>query len=337
MPPTADSVASFLIGTLAVHGDAILAPMDGFSDLPYRSLCREFGSALSYTPFVNAMEILARQPRALRLLDFLPTERPVVFQLFDSDKERLLKAARSVLDLQPDVLDINMGCSVRSVAGRGAGAGLLRDPRKVARIISSLSRALPIPVTAKIRLGWDDRSHNYIEVARAVADHGGSLIAVHARTRQQRYSGRADWDAIAAVKAAVSIPVIGNGDVQRVEDIQRMQQHTGCDGVMIGRGAIGNPWIFQRRDRRLVPAAEVVATLRRHAYAMVDYYGERDGLVLFRKHLVRYLQSLTVAEETRAALLSTTSLSAFEEYLSRQEMPQRTLQPFDARPPAALE
>ncbi|MCX6069667.1 MAG: tRNA dihydrouridine synthase DusB [Chloroflexi bacterium] len=319
MSPAVDPIASFLIGTVPVYGDAILAPMDGFSDLPYRSLCREFGSSLSYTPFVNAMEILARQPRALRLLDFLPAERPVVFQLFDSDEERLLKAAQSVLDLQPDILDINMGCSVRSVAGRGAGAGLLRDPRKVARIISSLSRALPVPVTAKIRLGWDDRSHNYLEVARAVADHGGSLIAVHARTRQQRYSGRADWDAIAAVKAAVSIPVIGNGDVQRAEDIQRMRQHTSCDGVMIGRGAIGNPWIFQQRERHQVPSAEIVATIRRHAQAMVSYYGERDGLVLFRKHLVRYLQSLTVAEETRAAMLSTTSLAAFEEHLSRQE------------------
>jgi tRNA-dihydrouridine synthase B len=312
MPPATDRVPSFLVGSLPVFGDAILAPMDGFSDLPFRSLCRMFGSSLSYTPFVNAMEILSRQPRALRLLDFLPDERPVVFQLFDSDEERLLKAARSVLDLQPDILDINMGCSVRSVAGRGAGAGLLRDPRKVARIISSLSRTLPIPVTAKIRLGWDDRSHNYLEVARAVADHGGALIAVHARTRQQRYTGQADWDAIAAVKAAVPIPVIGNGDVQRVEDIQRMRQHTGCDGVMIGRGAIGNPWIFQPRDRNQVPSAEIVATICQHAGAMVGYYGERDGLVLFRKHLVRYLQPLTIAEETRAALLSTTSLAAFE-------------------------
>jgi len=322
MPASVDPAASFTIGTLPVHGDAILAPMDGFSDLPFRSLCREFGSALSYTPFVNAMEILACQPRALRLLDFLPAERPIVFQLFDSDEDRLLKAARSVLDLQPDVLDINMGCSVRSVSGRGAGAGLLRDPRKVGRIISSLSRAVSVPVTAKIRLGWDDRSHNFLEVARAVADHGGSLIAVHARTRQQRYSGRADWDAIAAVKAAVSIPVIGNGDILRVEDIQRMRDHTGCDGVMIGRGAIGNPWIFQRRDRRQVPAPEVAAAICRHARAMVDYYGERDGLVLFRKHLVRYLQPFAVPEPTRAALLSTTLLPAFETHVRELEAAQ---------------
>ncbi len=319
MPPTTDRTAAFFVETLPVHGDAILAPMDGFSDLPYRALCREFGSAMSYTPFVNAMEILARQPRALRLLDYLPAERPVVFQLFDSDEERLLKAARSVLDLRPDILDINMGCSVRSVSGRGAGAGLLRDPRKVARIVSSLSRALPVPVTAKIRLGWDAHSYNYIEVARAVADHGGALIAVHARTRQQHYSGRADWDAIAAVKAAVAIPVIGNGDIQRVEDIQRMRGHTGCDGVMIGRGAIGNPWIFQGRDQRQIPASEITATVGRHARSMVDYYGERDGLVLFRKHLIRYLQPYTVPAPTRTSLLSTTTLPTFEEHLRRLE------------------
>lgn len=319
MPPSTDHAAAFFVKTLPVHGDVILAPMDGFSDLPYRALCREFGSAMSYTPFVNAMEILARQPRALRLLDYLPAERPVVFQLFDSDEERLLRAGRSVLDLQPDILDINMGCSVRSVSGRGAGAGLLRDPRKVARIVSSLSRALPVPVTAKIRLGWDAHSTNHIEVARAVADHGGALIAVHGRTRQQHYSGRADWDAIAAVKAAVAIPVIGNGDIQRVEDIQRMRAHTGCDGVMIGRAAIGNPWIFQGRDRRQIPASEIVATISRHARSMVDYYGERDGLVLFRKHLVRYLQPFSVPAPTRAALLSTTPLPTFEEHLRQLE------------------
>ena len=315
----APPAASFLIGTLPVVGDAILAPMDGISDLPTRSLCRQFGSALSYTPFVNAMEILAGHPRTRRLLEFLPAERPIVFQLFDSDEERLLQAARAVLDLGPDVLDINMGCSVRCVSGRGAGAGLLRDPRKVGRIISSLSRALPIPVTAKIRLGWDAGSRNFLEVARAVAEGGGALVAVHARTREQGYAGRADWDAIAAVKASVAIPVIGNGDVQRVEDIQRLRDHTGCDGVMIGRGAIGNPWIFQRRDRRQVPAGEIVATIRRHAELMVDYYGERDGLVLFRKHLTRYLLPLQASEEIRAGLLSCTALPAFEGHLRALE------------------
>jgi tRNA-dihydrouridine synthase B len=318
-PSAAPARPSFLIRDIPVYGDVILAPMDGFSDLPFRSLCRRFGSAISYTPFVNAMEILAAIPRSLHLLDFLDEERPVVFQLFDSDEARLLQAAQAVLERRPDVLDINMGCSVRCVSGRGAGAGLLRDPRKVGRIIASLSRSLPVPITAKIRLGWDARSRNYLDVARAVAENGGALIAVHARTQEQGYTGRADWDAIAAVKAAVSIPVIGNGDVQRPEDIQRLRQHTGCDGVMIGRAAIGNPWIFQRRDRRDVPREEIVTTIRRHLHGMVETYGPHDGVVLFRKHLTRYLPPLNPREDLRLALLACVDAEAFETLLGRLE------------------
>lgn len=286
-----------------MHGDAILAPMDGFSDLPFRSLCRSFGSALSYTPFVNAMEVLARHPRTDRLLEFSEAERPVVYQLFDSDVDRLVRAAQALLAHRPDVFDINMGCSVRCVSGRGAGAGLLRDPRKIARLIAALSRALPVPVTAKIRLGWDAGSCNYLDVARAVAENGGALVAVHARTRQQGYSGLADWDAIAAVKDAVSIPVVGNGDVLRPGDIGRLRRHTGCEAVMIGRAAIGNPWIFQRRERTQVPRGEILATIRLHLQGMLDVYGPREGVILFRKHLTRYLSPLQPPGEMRAALL----------------------------------
>jgi len=318
-PSAASARPSFIIRDIPVHGDVILAPMDGFSDLPFRSLCRRFGSAVSYTPFVNAMEILAAVPRSLRLLDFLDEERPVVFQLFDSDEARLLQAALTVLERRPDVLDINMGCSVRCVAGRGAGAGLLRDPRKVGRIIASLTRSLPVPITAKIRLGWDAGSRNYLDVARAIAENGGALIAVHARTREQGYTGRADWDAIAAVKAAVSIPVIGNGDVQRPEDIQRLQRHTGCDGVMIGRAAIGNPWIFQRRDRRDVPREEIVTTIRQHLHGMLETYGPRDGVVLFRKHLTRYLPPLNPREDLRLALLACVDAEALDRLLGKLE------------------
>lgn len=314
-----DGKTSFFVGSVAVCSDVILAPMDGFSDPPFRTLCREHGSAMSYAPFVHAMEILSRAPRALRALDYTPVERPVVFQLSDNDEQRLLDAAQRVLDFQPDILDLNMGCSVRSVAGRGAGAGLLREPRKVARIIDRLSRALPIPVTAKIRLGWDAQSINYLEVARAIEENGGALIAIHARTRQQRYAGRADWDAIRAVKAAVSIPVLGNGDVQRAQDIDRMRAQTGCDGVMVGRGAIGNPWIFQRRDRDQLPLPEVLSTLRRHARAMAAYYGEAQGVRLFRKHLVHYLEPFAVPTATRAALLDTTSLDVLEHHLAGLE------------------
>jgi len=316
---TSPAAPDFHIGSIPVYGEAILAPMDGFSDLPFRSLCRRFGSALSYTPFVNAMEVLAGHPRTERLLEFDEAERPVVYQLFDSDEDRLLRAAQSVLAHRPDVLDINMGCSVRCVSGRGAGAGLLRDPRKIARLIASLSRALPVPVTAKIRLGWDAGSRNFLDVARAVAENGGALIAVPARTREQGYSGLADWDAIAAVKDAVTIPVVGNGDVQRPADVARLRRHTRCEAVMIGRAAIGNPWIFQGRERAQVPRSEVLATIRLHLQGMLDGYGPRQGVILFRKHLTRYLSPLQPPGELRAEILAETEPSRLLAHLQQLE------------------
>ena len=324
--PAAPAPPDFHIGTIPIHGEAILAPMDGFSDLPFRSLCRSFGSALSYTPFVNAMEVLARNPRMERLLEFNEAERPVVFQLFDSDEDRLLRAAQAVLAHGPDVIDINMGCSVRCVSGRGAGAGLLRDPRKIGRLIATLSRALPVPVTAKIRLGWDESSRNFLDVARAVAENGGALIAVHARTREQGYKGRADWDAIAAVKAAVTIPVVGNGDVQSPEDIGRLRRHTRCEAVMIGRAAIGNPWIFQGRQRGQVPHGEVLATIRRHLQGMLDCYGPREGVILFRKHLTRYLAPYQTPGELRSAMLAETDPSRLQALLAEIDV-QPALEP----------
>ncbi len=301
---------SFRIGSIPVFGDRILAPMDGISDLPYRSLCRRLGSALSYTPFVNALDILSGSDHGLRPLDFLPEERPVVFQIFDSSPERLLEAALRLMPLGPDVLDVNMGCSVRSVAGRGAGAALLREPSKVGRIIADLTKALPIPVTAKIRLGWDSHNLTYLQVARAVQDGGGSLIAVHARTREQGYGGLADWDAIARLKASVSIPVIGNGDVTRPGEIERMRIHTGCEAVMIGRSAIGNPWIFQKRERSAIPPAEVYQVISEHLRSMLDYYGPQLGLLRFRKHLTRYLRPMSIPAAVTASLLTCDDASA---------------------------
>ena len=306
----------FSIKHIPVCGDLILAPMDGYSDQPFRSICRELGSALSYTEFINALDVLHKSRRLQSRLAYLEEERPVVYQIFDSDPVRLLEAALRLREYHPDILDINMGCSVRSVSGRGAGAGLLRDPCKAAQVVATLVRSLDLPITAKIRLGWDQDTRNYIEIARSIEDNGGALIAVHGRTKEQGYSGKADWDAIAEIKQAVSIPVIANGDVHTVADIEQIKTHTGCEGVMIGRAAIGNPWIFARLDRDLVSEKLMRETMKVHLERMVSFYGDELGLVLFRKHANRYLSPLDIPPETRRQLLTAKSYWKFQELLA---------------------
>ena len=295
---------AFYVRHLPIYGDLILSPMDGYSDQPYRAMCRSLGSAMSYTEFINALDVLQGHPHLWRKLAYLEEERPVVYQIFDSEPVRLLEVALRLQEHGPDIIDINMGCSVRCVSGRGAGAGLLREPEKVARIFSLLSRSLKVPVTAKMRLGWDDDSRNYCQIARIVEENGGALIAVHGRTRLQGYSGQADWEAIAEIKHSVSIPVIANGDVSRVTDIERIKAETGCDGVMIGRAAIGNPWIFSRLDRDQVSQELLQDTMQRHLATMLDFYGPERGLVLFRKHASRYLAPLGLSSDQRQRLLT---------------------------------
>jgi nifR3 family TIM-barrel protein len=197
------------------------------------------------------------------------------------------------------------------VAGRGAGAGLLRTPSKIAEIFKRLTAELDIPVTGKIRLGWDEENLNYIEVAKIIEQNGGQLIAVHGRTKKQNYKGNANWDAIAEIKQAVSIPVIANGDVRTVADIASIRAHTGCDGVMIGRAAIGNPWIFSRLDRRQVSGKLVRAAMLEHLENMLDFYGDELGQVLFRKHAVGYVSPHRIKRIQRKHLFNTKSPDEF--------------------------
>lgn len=307
---------AFFVREIPIYGDLILSPMDGYSDQPFRSLCRSLGSALSYTEFINALDVLQGHPHLWRKLAYLEQERPVVYQVFDSEPARLLEAALRLQEHGPDIIDINMGCSVRTVSGRGAGAGLLRQPEKVARIFDLLSRSLDVPITAKMRLGWDEDSRNYLQIARIVEENGAALIAVHGRTRSQGYGGRADWEAIAEIKGSVSIPVIANGDVATVADIEHIKRKTGCDGVMIGRAAIGNPWIFSRLERDQVSPARLEDTLRRHLNSMLEFYGPERGLVLFRKHASRYLKPLNLTPEQRRHLLTTDRPAEFLQNLA---------------------
>lgn len=306
---------NFHIGSIPIYGRTILSPMDGFSDLPFRSLARRLGSAMSYTEFVNAIDVINGHPHLDERLRFLDEERPIVFQIFDDQPARLLRAALILRERNPDVIDVNMGCSARTVAGRGAGAGLLREPSKIAEIFRTLTSELDIPVTGKIRLGWDEENLNYLEVARIVEDNGGSLVAVHGRTKQQAYRGEANWDAIAEIKAAAGIPVIGNGDVRHAADIQRMLDATGCDAAMIGRAAIGNPWIFAGRDRKEVAATQVRETMLMHLDSMLDFYGAKRGLILFRKYAARYISPFGLTIEQRERFLTSETAEEFASLL----------------------
>ena len=315
---------AFWVGDIPVWGRAILSPLDGSSDLPFRAMARRLGSAMSYTEFVNAIDVVNGAPNLDERLTFLEEARPLVFQVFDDDPERLVEAVHILMPRQPDIIDITMGCSARTVASRGAGAGLLRTPDKIAAIFRRLSDEVDVPVTGKIRLGWDEENLNYLDVARIVQDNGGQLLAVHGRTKEQAYRGQANWAAIAEIKAALKIPVIGNGDVKRVADIQRMISATGCDGVMIARGAIGNPWIFAGLDRDEVSDAQVRDTMLAHLDSMLAFYGEERGLVLFRKHAARYITPYRLSKPQRELLLTAATPQDFLDLLDRivLEQPQ---------------
>jgi len=296
------SSPSFYIRAVPIYGDALLAPMDGYSDWPFRSLCREFGSAMIYTEFVKVEKILSKSKQPAKKLFFEEAERPISFQLYGDNVERIVEAALRVEEWGPNIIDINMGCPAKSVSDRGAGVGMMKSPLKIARLFTKLSQRLKIPITGKMRLGWD-RNKNYKLIARIVEECGGAMIAVHGRTKEQGYSGLANWDAIAEVKSCVKIPVIGNGDVRRVEDIEKMKRYTGCDAVMIGRAALANPWIFLRLDREQVAPEQIQQTVHRHLAKSVQFYGEEDGQRLFRKYAVQYLLMKTLTREDRKQIL----------------------------------
>lgn len=290
---------SFSVGSIPVYGKTILAPMDGFTDYPFRQISHQFGSAMSYTEFINCIDVTYGHPHLDKKLAYEQSERPVVFQIFDDDPQRMVQSAVKLEKLEPDIIDMNIGCSAKNVSNRGAGAGLLKDPPKIAAIASSLVKNLHRPVTAKIRLGWDDSSVNYIEIGKILEDAGISLIALHARTRKQEYSGQADWQAIRNLKQQVKIPVIGNGDIKSPADIDRMIQETGCDAVMIGRAALGNPWILARQNKEDVIPEEILRVMKDHLDLMCEFYGSHLGVTLFRKHLARYLMGRLPTSEIR--------------------------------------
>lgn len=306
----ADRPSAFRVGPISIQDRLTLAPMDGYTDHPFRWLCRQLGSAASYTEFVRAGDVLDRPHRIADKLFFQDAERPVFFQLYGHEPGSLLEAALRLQEKGPDALDINLGCPTRSITARGAGVGLMRTPLKTARIFRTLSRHLEIPLTAKIRLGWDD-CRNYLLISRIIAENGGQLIAVHARTREQGHAGDPDWEAIADVNKAVSIPVLGNGGVQRPADASAMLTATGCDGVMIGRAAVKNPWIFSNLDRDQIPPGEVQQLMLTHLEKSLEFYGAPRGLILFRKFAAGYLEPYQLTDQVRIPLLTEESPARF--------------------------
>ncbi len=299
MPPS-----SFKIGKLLIAGNVILAPMVGISDYPYRTITKKFNNAISWTSFVNAKEVVSGHPHRLRdRLWFAADEKPIIFQLYGEDCEMMKEAAMQLLPYQMDILDINLGCSVKKISARGAGSGLLRDFVKLKDLIKRLSSDYPLPLTTKIRLGWDDQQKNYAELATLLAESGSQLLTVHGRTRAQGFKDQADWQAIKEIKQTADIPVVGNGDVKNANDIERMFQITNCDAVMIGRAAIGNPWIFSRKDPKDIAWKLKIDTILEHTELMRSFYGNERSLILFRKHLAGYMRNLDCDHSSSVSLL----------------------------------
>jgi nifR3 family TIM-barrel protein len=323
--------STLTLGPYAVEPPVVLAPMAGITNIAFRRLCREQGGGLYVCEMVTTRALVERNPRTLRMLAFEPDERPRSLQLYGVDPEITAAAVRMVAEEGlADHVDLNFGCPVPKVTRKGGGAALPWRRRLFARLVrSAVAAAAPagVPVTVKMRKGIDDHHLTYVEAGLVAQDAGVAAVALHGRTAAQRYSGRADWDAIAALKQSLDVPVLGNGDIWEADDALRMMAETGADGVVVGRGCLGRPWLFAdlaaafagNPERRLPRLGEVSAVMRRHAELLTGWLdgSERDGCTDFRKHVAWYLKGFPVGAELRRALAMVSSLAELDDLLGK--------------------
>ena len=311
------------IGNVQIDNPFVLAPMAGVTDLPFRTLCKEQGAGLICMEMISAKAISFHNKNTIALMEIDPCEHPVSMQLFGSEPDLMAEVAKSIEDRDFDILDINMGCPVPKVVRNGEGSALMKNPKLVYEIVSAMVKAIDKPVTVKIRKGFDDSCINAVEIAKIIEEAGAAAVAVHGRTREQYYSGQADWDIIRQVKEAVSIPVIGNGDVTSPQKAEELVKQTGCDGIMIARGAQGNPWIFSEmityEETGVLPERPSLEEIRdmmlRHARLQLKYKGEFIGIREMRKHVAWYTKGLKGSAKLREEINRVESYQELEELL----------------------